>query len=80
MELQNIVINNILNYMDSIKIEIKDDNRIKIYSKYLSKLTDISEKRLENILDIRKKRKIRLGEIEKICNALNIEMYKIFKR
>ena len=80
MELQNIVINNILNYMDSIKIEIKDDNRIKIYSKYLSKLTDISEKRLENILDIRKKRKIRLGEIEKICNALNIEMYKIFKK
>ncbi len=79
MKLQDKVVLNIIKYMDSLDIEIVSNNKIKTYSNYLSKITDISEKRLNNILDINKKRIVRLNEVEQICYSLNIDMYKIFK-
>lgn len=78
MSLQNKVVLNIIKYMDSLDIEI-NNNKIKSYSYYLSQITNISEKRLNNILDINKQRKVRLSEIEEICYSLNIEMYRVFK-
>ena len=79
MNLQDEVVLNILSYMDSLNIDIINGNRIKSYSLYLSKIIDISEKRLNNILDVNKKRKIKLDEVSKIAYALNVPLYEFFQ-
>lgn len=78
MELQDKVVLNIIGYMDKLNIEIKD-NKVKSYVEYLSKKSDLSLKRLNNILDVNKKRKIRLDEVCKIADALNVDTYILFK-
>lgn len=79
MNLQDEVVLNILSYMDSLNIDIINGNRIKSYSLYLSKIIDISEKRLNNILDVNKKRTIRLDEVSQISYALNVPLYEFFQ-
>ena len=78
MELQDKVVLNIIGYMDKLNIEIKD-NKVKSYVEYLSKKSDLSLNRLNNILDVNKKRKIRLDEVCKIADALNVDTYILFK-
>ena len=71
MNVHDKVALNIINYLDSQKIHY-EENKIKSYSNYLSKLTALKQKRLETILTVGAKRRITIMEVLAICDGLGI--------
>ena len=75
-KMQDKVVKNIINALDSILQEQED--KINAYVEYLSKLTDLKPNRIRTILNVNRKRRITIEELYKISTALQMSLSELF--
>ena len=76
-KMQDKVVMNILKCLDN-RLPNISDNRIDAYSKYLSEITELKQKRIQTILNTNLKRRITFYEIYQIAAALKVSMNELF--
>lgn len=80
MNIHDKIAKNIIDFLDTSKIEFEKGNKIEVYALFLTIKTKISYKRLKKILTIGAERKITLIELIAIADGLNLPIEYLIKK